>query len=125
MRIQTRETAFNKKVEDRLRSSEWNMQIARNVLQRRSRRKYIIAAAGSAASLAMAASLIFAILPGFRGETTEGAELNQFVNAQIEGTWKKVFSGNGIPDDNETILGQSQDYTSTDTLIDETLAQRL
>jgi hypothetical protein len=125
MKIQARETAFNERVEARLDSSEWNMQIARNVLRRRRRRTYSIAAAGSAVSLAMAASLIFAILPGIRGGTSEGAELNQFVNAQVDGTWKKVFIEGTHPDDSETVLGEAQYDMNTDTLIDETLAQRL
>jgi len=119
------ETAFDEKVEARLNSNEWDIQVARNVLRRRRRKRYTIAAVGSAASLAMAASLIFAILPGMQGGTIEGEELNRFVNAQVEGTWKKVFAGNALPDDSETVLIEARYDTSMDTMIDETLAQRL
>jgi hypothetical protein len=115
MKNETRERAFNEQVAVRLKSSDWDLQIARNVLTRRRRRmNYIFAAASSAASLAMAASLIFAVLPGMLDGASEGARLNQFVNAQVEGTWQKVFAES-----------ETQYDTGTDALIDETLAQRL
>jgi len=114
MKYKTRETAFNEQVEARMKSSDWDMQIARNVLKKRRKRNYALAAVGSVASLAIAASLVFAILPGMLGGSSEGARLNQFVNAQVEGTWQKVFSES-----------EAQYDASTDTLIDETLAQRL
>jgi hypothetical protein len=124
MKNQTRETAFNEQVAARLKSADWDIQIAGNVLRRRRKRNYTFAAVGSAASLAMAASLIFAILPGMLGGTSDGARLNQFVNAQVEGTWKKVFTESALPDDSKTVLVEYQDDTDTDELIDETLAQR-
>lgn len=124
MRTETREKAFDEKVTARLNNPDWDLQIARNVLGKRRRKNLAFAAAGSAVSLAMAASLIFAVLPGMLGGASEGARLNQFVNAQVEGTWKKVFSESEIMDDSETVLAGYQYDSSTDDLIDETLAQR-
>ncbi len=112
MKQETRERALNEQVAARLKSPGWDIQIARNVLKKRRRRNYTFAAVGSV-SLAMAASLMFAILPGMLGGASEGDLLSQFVNAQVEGTWQKVFAES-----------ETQFDRSTDTLIDETLAQR-
>jgi hypothetical protein len=125
METMAHETAFDDKVKARLNSDEWDIQIARSVLRKHRRKRYAIAAIGSIASMAVAASLIFAILPGMQGGTPEGEALNRFVNAQVEGTWKKVFTGNALPDDSETVLIEAQYDTSMDAMIDETLAQRL
>jgi hypothetical protein len=120
------ETAFNEKVKARLNSDEWDIQVARNVLQRRRRKRYMIAAFGSTVSLAVAASLIFAILPGMQGGTFQGGEaLNRFVNAQIEGTWEKVFAESTPAEGNETVLVDIQYDRSMDTMIDDALAQRI
>ena len=125
METMDHETAFDEKVKARLNNDEWNVQIAKNVLRSRRRKRYTIAAFGSAVSLAVAASLIFAILPGMQGGTLQGGEaLNKFVNAQIEGTWEKVFTESAPAEGNEMVLVDTQDDRSMDTMIDETLAQR-
>jgi hypothetical protein len=74
--------------------------------------------------LAVAASLIFAILPGMQSGTLQGEALNGFVNAQVEGTWKKAFAGSALPEGSETELVDIQYDRSMDTMIDRTLAQR-
>lgn len=125
METEAHETVFNEKVKARLNSDEWDIQIARNVLRNHRRKRYTIAAFGSAVSLAVAASLIFAILPGMQGGTLQGGEaLNRFVNAQIEGTWEKVFAESAPAEGNETVLVDTQYDRNMDTIIDETLAQR-
>jgi hypothetical protein len=124
METTAHETAFDEKVKAKLNSDEWDIQIARNVLRRRRRKRYTIAAFGSAISLAVAASLIFAILPGMQSGTLQGEALNGFVNAQVEGTWKKAFAGSALPEGSETELVDIQYDRSMDTMIDRTLAQR-
>jgi DNA-directed RNA polymerase specialized sigma24 family protein len=125
MKTVDHKTAFDEKVKTRLNSDEWDIRIARNVLRSRRRKRYTIAAFGSAVSLAVAASLIFAILPDMQGETLQGGEaLNRFVNAQVEGTWEKVFAESAPDEGNETVFVDIQSDKSMDTMIDETLAQR-
>ena len=124
METEAHETEFNEKVKARLDSDEWDVQVARNVLRRRQRR-YTIAVVGSAVSLAVAASLIFAILPGMQGGTLQGEELNRFVNAQVEGTWGKVFAESALAEGSEMVFVDIQSDKSMDKMIDDTLAQRI
>jgi hypothetical protein len=125
MKQMDRDTNFNNSIESRLSSGEWDSLIARNVIRKRRRIVARNSVIGSLATLAVAASLVLAILPGITNGTRGGDELNQFVSAQVEGTWNSVFSGSPLPQGSEQALAGTQDDAGLDALIDDTLEQRL
>ncbi|OHD64341.1 MAG: hypothetical protein A2176_01770 [Spirochaetes bacterium RBG_13_51_14] len=118
------ERAFNKNIRDRLNSDEWSFQVARGVMRHR-RKRFAVAAVGSTATAAAAASLVIALLYWFQAGSTDGERLNRFVNAQVVGTWKKVFTDSSLPGENDTILVDAQYDESLDSMIEATLLQRL
>lgn len=120
----THEKTFDDRIAVRLNSDEWDLRISGLVRQRR-RKRLGIAAAGTASSLALAATLVFAVLPGLWGGATAGEELNYFVNAQVTGTWNTVFTGSAQAVVTESSDANDQFDNDMDTMIDETLAQRL
>jgi hypothetical protein len=124
MKLMDQETNFNNSIESRLASGEWDSLIARNVIRKRRRIVARNSVIGSVASMALAASLVLAILPGITSGNRGGDELNRFVSAQVEGTWNSVFSGSPLPQNGEQALAGTQDDAGLDTLIDDTLAQR-
>ncbi|MBN2160989.1 MAG: hypothetical protein JW807_16480 [Spirochaetes bacterium] len=115
---------FNEAIEARLRSGEWDRSIAGRVLRRRRRKLYMRGAVGSAASMALAASLIFGIIPAFRGGTVEGEAMNRFVNAQVEGVWGRTAQVSGVQESNDVLIVDARYDTSTDIMIEQALEGR-
>jgi hypothetical protein len=87
MNIVDHETAFDAIIETRLRSDDWNLTTARCLLKRRRRKKYTLTAAGLAASLAAAAFILSSLMPVSQSGVADGEELNNFIQAQVDGTW--------------------------------------
>lgn len=119
------EKKFNEAIESRLRSGEWNRTIAGNVLRRRRRALYLRGAVGSAASMALAASLVFGIIPAFQYGTVEGEAMNRFVNAQVDGVWDHAVAATGDNQGDEAVIVEARYDNSTDIMIDQTLEGRL
>lgn len=118
------EKKFNEDIDSRLRSGEWDRTIACNVLRKRRRTLYARGAVGSAVSMALAASLIFGILPLFRNGTAEGEAMNSFVNAQVDGVWEHAaVNWDQEPDD--AALVDARYDAGTDVMIDQALEGRL
>jgi hypothetical protein len=119
------EKRFDDRIAARLKSDEWDLRIAGRVLRRRRTKRLGIAAAGTASSLALAATLVFAVLPGLWGGAKTGEELNYFVNAQVTGTWNTVFTESAMAVGTESSVTDAQYDDDMDAMIDETLEQRL
>lgn len=119
------EKEFDDRIEARLKSDEWDFGIAGTVNRRRRRKTMGIAAAGTASSLALAAMLAVAVLPGLWGGAKAGEQLHSFVNAQVAGTWNTVFPGSVLAAGTDVSSADEQYDDDVDTIIEETLAQRL
>ncbi len=119
------EKLFDDRIAARLKSEEWNIGIAGAVNRRRRTRRLGFAAAGTISSLALAAMLAIAVLPGLWGGSKAGEELNYFVNAQVAGTWNTVFAGGAqVVGTDASVVDERYDE-DMDAVIDEALAQRL
>lgn len=115
---------FNEAIEARLSSGEWDRSIAGKVLRRRRRKLYVRGAVGSAASMALAASLIFGIIPAFQGGTVEGEAMHRFVNAQVEGVWGRTAQAGAVQVSNDVLIVDARYDTSTDIMIEQALEGR-
>jgi len=116
--------AFDAAVRSRLEDSAWDLGIARGVLKKR-RRKVVLSAVASVASLAATASLVFTLTTATITGSPEGAALNSFVNAQVEGTWQNVYSRADATGSGEALLVDAELDDSLDTVIDDALSRRL
>jgi len=119
------EKLFDDRIASRLKSDEWDLGIAGAVNRRRRSRKIGFAAAGTISSLALAAMLAIAVLPGLWGGAGAGGDLNYFVNAQVAGTWNTVFTGAGQAVESDASVVDPGYEDDIDTFIDDTLAMRL
>jgi hypothetical protein len=118
------ERLFNERIDARLKSAEWDLGMARTVLGRRRRKRYILGISGSVGSMAAAALVALLVTAAPEG-TPYGEELHSLVNAQVQGTWNQVFADRRVVDGGRAIFEETQFDTTVDTMIDETLAQRL
>ncbi len=118
------EEIMDREIEVRMRSEVWDRGVARGVFRRRRLKRYVAMASGAAASMAAAAVLFIAILPGIRGGYVEGEALNGFVNAQVEGTWKSVFDAE-LQNGGESLVSDARYDDSLDVFIADTLELRL
>src|SRR5208337_3407164 len=87
------ETSFDRIIDDRLASDDWNLQIARSLIKRKRRKKNIFMVSGLAISLAAGAFISSMLMPVSRNVISEGEELNNFIQAQVDGTWRKNSAG--------------------------------
>ena len=124
MNIVDQEKAFDAIIETRLRSDDWNLTIARSLLKRRRRKKYTITAAGLAASLAAAAVILSSLMPVSKSGIADGEELNNFIQAQVDGTWGKDSAGVMRIGNKEVLLVGAQYDSSLEEMIEETLLER-
>lgn len=124
MKPADQERAFDRAIRSRLEDGAWDRGVARGVLKKR-RRRIILSAAASAASLAAAASLVFTLTTFTLSGPSEGAELNSFVNAQVQGTWRNVYSRSGGTQADETLLVDAEIDESLDAVISDALSRRL
>lgn len=115
MKAVNNEALFNAEIDERLKSDAWNREIARNVYGQRRKTRNRIGVIGSIGSLAAAALITLFLTTGIQEGSREGDELNAFVNAQVEGTWNRVFADTRVPESDDTL----------DAMIDDTLAERL
>ncbi len=118
------EQFFNDRIDARLKSAEWDLGVARHVFRRRRKKQYIFGVSGSLGSMA-AAVLVALFLTAAPESTRYGEEMNRLVNAQVDGTWKQVFAGRTAANSNTAVFTEAQFDDSIDTMIDETLEQRL
>jgi hypothetical protein len=124
MNIVDHETAFDAIIETRLRSDDWNLTTARSLLKRRRRKKYTITAAGLAASLAAAAFILSSLMPVSQSGIADGEELNNFIQAQVDGIWGKDSAGVMRIGNKEVLLVGAQYDASLEEMIEETLLER-
>lgn len=124
MKTTGHERALDAAVRSRMEDSAWDLAVARGVLKKR-RGKIIRSAVASAASLAAAASLVFALTTATLTGSSEGAALNSFVNAQVEGTWQDVSHREDAAGSVEPLLADAVTDESLDAVIDDALARRL
>jgi hypothetical protein len=124
-------------ISKRAESAEWNSIIASEVLSRRRNKQKKIFLSVSASSLAAAAAVAF-VLTGVLNNKNEGMIYDEFITAQIKGTYESSLPAKNKPaakkiqgdsKKNEIAAGknQSNDDIVTediDTLITETLALR-
>lgn len=118
------EQFYDSRINARMKSAEWDLGMARNVLRRRRRKQYLLGASGSAGSVA-AAVILALFLTAMPAGTRYGEGLNSFVNAQVQGTWNQVFAGANAQVKTNSVFVEAEFDQSVDTMIDETLAQRL
>lgn len=117
--------AFDDAIRSRLEDDTWDRGIARGVLRKRRSRKVVLSAVASVASLAAAASLVFTLTTATITGSPEGAALNSFVNAQVEGTWQNVYSRADATESGEALLVDAELDESLDAVIDDALSRRL
>ena len=115
MKAVNSEALFNAQIDARLKSDAWNREVARNVYRQRRKTRYRTGVSGLIGSLAAAALIALFLTTGIQEGSREGDELNALVNAQVEGTWNRVFADTRVPESDDTL----------DALIDDTLAERL
>lgn len=115
---------FNERIDARLKSAEWDLAMARTVLGRRRKKRYILGVSGSVGSMA-AAALVALLVTAAPEVTPYGEGLHSLVNAQVRGTWNQVFADRQASESDTSIFVETQDDPGVDTIIDETLAQRL
>ncbi len=124
MEAMNHEKLFNERINARLKSGEWDLGVARDVFRRRRRKHYLFGVSGSIGSMA-AAVLIALFLTAAPEGTKYGEGLNSFVNAQVRGTYRQVFADKQVPVSDESVFGETEYDASVDTMIDETLSERL
>ncbi|HNW27929.1 MAG TPA: hypothetical protein PKN50_05605 [Spirochaetota bacterium] len=115
---------FDDRINARLRSDEWDLGVARNVIRRRRKKQYLIGASGSLGSMA-AAVLVAFFLTAAPEATRYGEGVNALVNAQVQGTYDQVFAGRASAESGTAVFAEAQFDDGIDTMIDETLAERL
>jgi hypothetical protein len=125
MKTTNHEKVFDTIIEARMHSDTWDNQIAHRVIGRRKKRQYAAVSTCVASSMAAAAIIIFAILPGFRNSAQEVEGLNNLINAQIAGTRQDALAGVIINRNYDIQHVDAQYDESLDDLIDDTLVQRL
>ncbi len=128
---------MNEEINKRFKSSEWNQKIAAAVMDKRKSTIKKILYSASISSLAAAAVIAF-ILSGIINNKNEGLIYDEFITAQIKGTYdsalpvknknsnqKNQFTNNRIETNGNTVQSNA-DITSDDidSLISETLALR-
>jgi hypothetical protein len=118
------EKLFSERINARLKSEEWDLGVARDVFRRRRRKRYILGASGSVGSMA-AAVLVALFLTAAPHGSKYGEGLNSFVNAQVQGTYRQVFDDKQATGSDETVFVEAEYDASVDTMIDETLSERL
>jgi hypothetical protein len=118
------EKLFDDRINARLKSETWDLGVARNVFRRRRRKHYLFGISGSVGSMAAAVLLALFLTAAPEG-TQYGEGMNRFVNAQVQGTWNQVFAGSQAQDSREAVFGEAEYDASVDTMIDETLSERL
>lgn len=116
--------AFDLAIRSRQEDGAWDLGIARGVVKIR-RRRVVLSAVATAASLAAAASLVFTLTTATITGSPEGAELNSFVNAQVQGTWQKVYSRADATASGDALLVDAELDESLDAVIDDALSRRL
>ncbi len=123
MTEQDQETSFDGIIEARLASDDWNLQIARRLL-RRKRRKNIFIVSGLAIALVAGAFISSMIMPVSLNAVAEGEELNNFIQAQVDGTWRINSVSTVQVGKNEISFVGAQYDASLDEMIEETLSER-
>lgn len=118
------ERLFNERIDARLKSAEWDLGVARGVLGRRRRNRYIFGFSGSIASMAAAVILVL-VMTAAPERTPNGEGLHSLVNAQVRGTWNQVFADRQVVESDASIFVETQDDAGVDAMIDATLSERL
>jgi len=118
------ERLFSERIDARLKSAEWDLGVARGVLGRRRRNRYIFGFSGSIGFVA-AAVLVALFLTASPEATQYGEGLHSLVNAQVRGTWNQVFADRQTVESDASIFVETQDDAGVDAMIDATLSQRL
>jgi hypothetical protein len=118
------EKFFNDRIDARLRSDEWDLGVARKIIRRRRKKQYLIGASGSLGSMAAAVLVAFFITAAPEA-TRYGEGVNTLVNAQVQGTYSQVFPERASAESSAAVFAEAQFDDSTDTMIEETLEQRL
>ncbi len=118
------ESNFDKIIDARLRSDDWNMAIARSLIERKRRKKYKLLAVGLALTFGSAVLIMGRLVPQSPTLPSEGEELNNFIQAQVDGTWKRNAGGTLRIDNREIFIASSQYDTSLDEIIEEALSER-
>jgi hypothetical protein len=124
MKTNDHDQTFDAAVRSRLGDETWDLRMARGVL-RKHRRRLVISAVATAASLAAAASLVFTLTTATLNGSPEGAALNSFVNEQVRGTWQNVYTRSASTQSDEALLVDAEVDESLDVVIDDALSRRL
>lgn len=118
------ETRFDRIIDARLASDDWNLQIARSLVKRKRRKKNIFIISGLAILLTAGAFISNMHAPVSRNVVAEGEELDNFIQAQVDGTWRKNSAGTVRIGRNDISLVGAQYDASLDEMIEETLSER-
>jgi hypothetical protein len=114
---------MSEKIERRLSSDAWNLQIASGVLAKKSgTRKRILYVSSFAASALAAAFLLVFIFGIDTGRRSAGYE--EFITQQIEGTMKDVAGKKGKAPVTAAAMKDIVLQNDTDDMIDDALAMR-
>jgi hypothetical protein len=118
------ETSFDRIIDARLASDDWNLLIARSLLKKKRKKRNIFIASGLAISLAAGAFISSMLMPVSQNVIAEGEELNNFIQAQVDGTWRKNSVSIVRIGKNDISLVGAQYDASLDEIIEETLSER-
>ncbi|MDY6934050.1 MAG: hypothetical protein SVZ03_07495 [Spirochaetota bacterium] len=110
-------------IKERMKSDEWNYEIAKGVLYRRERIKKRRIFTTSIASFSFAI-LIIVTLSLYTGGKPGMNDFDGFISRQLDGTYSEVFGEDSLLGFSKQASNESISYDSIDMLIDNALSLR-